>query len=134
MKDRINDWIRHFVGGLLSYDTRPTEIMCSGAMFVYGFMLLLPFNTFSIGLLYSALSLFVSEDFFGLMLVILGLYGLFSADVGARKHASFANFLVYLFIAILVLATVPYTLGSLMISFVLGSVWCYIRLAKAQNG
>lgn len=127
-------WLKNVWSEILSYDTRPVEIMASAALALYGFTLVLPFNTFALGLLYVALSKFVSEDFFGMVVFGIGLYGLIARNVSARKHAAFANFLVYLFLASLALATVPYTLANTLPVFVVGSLWCYLRLAKVQNG
>jgi len=119
-----------------AYDTEPVEWVCSLGFLVYGLTLLLPFETFRLGAVYSRLSALICEPLLAALLLAIGAAGaaaLAFNSITWRRRMAMVSLVLYLFIALEMTTALPFTIANLLYVFAGASLWSYLRLSLSRR-
>jgi len=126
--------MRNFLKRIFLYDTEPLELWLDIAMGLWGFWLLLPYDTFSTSHSYDGIAYFMSEPAFGALMLIVSLaqfWSIAKENYLVRRYALLAHATIALFIVLAVAAVNFASTGiAAFIAFATGAMFCYIKVSS----
>lgn len=116
------------------FDTEPLELWLDLAMGLWGFWLLLPYDTFSTSHSYDGIAYFMLESVFGLLMVCVAIcqaYAVAKDNLAIRRYALLTHATIALFIALAVAAVNFASTGiAAFIAFFVGAMFSYIKVSS----
>lgn len=112
----------------------PLELFLAITTTLWGFFLLLPFNTFSTSGSFNILGSIAPEFGWGMFVFIGGLLHVISIsrnDIYWRRDLNMILYLVWLFFAINFIQANPYGTGTIIYPMIfIGKAWVYLRISQ----
>ncbi len=133
----MKEAIARFIRAVLSGKPNPVEWLLAWVALVCGIVLVAPFHTFDVAASYGVLDRLIDETVLAAGLIAVGVFSLWATGAGMvkmRRIATMIETVIFLFLAIVITLSVPYSLGNVFYVLAGYSAWAFVRMGLTASG